>query len=78
MDIDRLVAEARALVERDDGVALVALVESKGYSLDELYPQLHGYSLLHRACHRGKGACCRELLTANADPNILRYIKLFT
>jgi len=66
-----VVAEASALIERDDGEALVALVASKGHSFDSLYPQLHGRSLLHMACECGKTACCRELLKANADPNIL-------
>ena len=69
--IDRLILELKRITDRDDGCALVALVNRTGCSYDELHPQLHGHSLLHYACERDKVHCCRELLKAKADPNNL-------
>jgi hypothetical protein len=66
-----LLREAQAIIEEDDGEALVALLEERGAAVNALYPQLRGRSLLHRVCERRMVQCCRELLKANADPNVL-------
>ena len=70
-NVEILLREAQAIIEEDDGEALVALLEDRGAAVNALYPQLHGRSLLHRVCERRMVQCCRELLKANADPNVL-------
>ena len=70
-NVEILLQEAQAIIEEDDGEALVALLKERGAALNALYPQLHGQSLLHCVCERRMVQCCRELLKANADPNVL-------
>ena len=68
---DDLVAGAKKAMKLDDGAGLVSLVESLGVDVDAVVPQLRGRTLLHLACEGNKQLCCRALLEAKADPNVL-------
>ena len=69
-DESTFVQDAQDIIIKDEGEALVELLERKKVSVNALYSDLNGRSLLHHACERDAMNCCRSLTAFKADPNI--------